>query len=63
MKTTKQRIMDLVHFAVPVVYPIKGETILKYKTLIKDPTTKYIWLAIFGNEFGNLAQGNTKTNT
>jgi len=42
---------------------ITGETITKYRKLIKDPHTKDIWSLAFGKEFGNLAQGDEVTGT
>ena len=42
MQANKQRIPDLAHFAMPMVYQITGETILKCKTLIKYPETEKI---------------------
>ena len=35
----------------------------KYQKLAKDPLLKERWTAAFGKEFGNLAQGDDKTET
>jgi hypothetical protein len=46
-----------------VIHPVTGESITKYKTLVNDPITARTWTRAFGKEFGNLAQGDTTTNT
>ena len=51
------------HFCAPVIHPVTGESITKYKKLIDDPITARTWSRAFGKEFGNLAQGDTATNT
>jgi len=51
------------HFCAPVIHPVTGESITKYKKLIDDPITQRIWSRAFGKEFGNLAQGDATTNT
>ena len=51
------------HFCAPVIHPVTGESITKYKKLVDDPITQHIWSRAFGKEFGNLAQGDAATNT
>ena len=51
------------HFCAPVIHPITGESIAKYNKLQADPHLRDIWARAFGKEFGNLAQGDTGTNT
>ncbi len=51
------------HFCAPVIHPVTGESITKYKKLVDDPITRHIWSRAFGKEFGNLAQGDAATNT
>ena len=51
------------NYCAPVTHPITGETITNYKKLIADPLTATTWAQAFGKEFGNLAQGDAKTNT
>jgi hypothetical protein len=51
------------HFCAPVIHPVTGESITKYKKLIEDPITARTWARAFGKEFGNLAQGDNTTNT
>ncbi len=51
------------HFCAPVIHPVTGASITKYKTLVNDPLTSYTWSRAFGKEFGNLAQGDEVTNT
>jgi hypothetical protein len=51
------------HFCAPVIHPVMGESITKYKKLVDDPITQHIWARAFGKEFGNLAQGDAATNT
>ena len=46
-----------------VIHPTTGEAITKYKTLQNDPLLRDTWARAFGKEFGNLAQGDTTTNT
>jgi len=46
-----------------VIHPATGESITKYKCLQNDPLLKDTWARAFGKEFGNLAQGDTATNT
>jgi hypothetical protein len=55
--------INLDHLCAPVVHPVTGETITKYPKLAKDPVTRDLWTTAFGKEFGNLAQGDLKTNT
>ena len=55
---------DLEHFAgAGVINPTTGETITKYRTLVKYPETREIWMLAFRKELGGLAQGYRKTNT
>ena len=53
--------VDIDHFCNGVVHPVTGETITKYKTLVRDPITNEIWSTAFGKEIGNMAQGDLKT--
>ena len=53
--------VDIEHLCAHVIHPVTGETITKYRKLIKDPHTKDIWLLAFGKEFENLAQGDKVT--
>jgi len=46
-----------------VIHPTTGESITKYKRLQNDPLLRDTWARAFGKEFGNLAQGDTTTNT
>ena len=55
--------IKLEHFCAPVVHPVSWETILKYQTLARDPVTKETWTTAWGKEWGNLSQGEEKTNT
>ena len=55
--------VDVKHFCAPVVHPITGETITQYQKLKDDPATKDIRNTAFGKEFGNMAQGDKKTDT
>ena len=55
--------IELEHFCPLVVHPVSGETISKYHILAKDPLTKETWTIAWGKEWGNLAQGDEKTNT
>ena len=51
------------HFCASVIHPVTGESIAKYNKLQADPLLQDIWARTFGKEFGNLAQGDTVTNT
>ena len=51
----------LEHFCTPVIHPITGKIVSKYKELANDPETSEVWRTAFGNEFGGLAQGDNKT--
>ena len=53
--------LDIEHFCAPVVHPITGETISKYKKLMTDSVLGETWATAFGKEFGNLAQGDNRT--
>ena len=53
--------IDIEHFCNGVQHPTTGETITKYKTIIKIPQMSEVWTTAFGKEFGNLAQGDAKT--
>jgi hypothetical protein len=46
-----------------VIHPTTGESITKYTRLQNDPLLRDTWARAFGKEFGNLAQGDTATNT
>ena len=52
--------INIEHFCAPVIHPVTYETISKYQKLSKDPYAKDIQRKEFGEEFGNLAQGNNK---
>jgi len=49
------------HYAMPMVHPVTGETILSYKKLMKDPVTVEMWQTAFGKDFGGMRQGDDKT--
>jgi hypothetical protein len=51
------------HYAMPMVHPVTGETILSYKKLMKDPVTAETWQTAFGKDFGGMCQGDDKTGT
>ena len=53
--------VDIEHFCAPVVHPVTGETISKYRKLMRDSVLGEIWSTAFGKEFGNLAQGDDRT--
>ena len=53
--------VDTEHMCTAVVHPETGETITKYKILAKDRAAWKIWQTAFGKEFGNLSQGDLKT--
>ena len=55
--------IKLEYLCAPVVHPVSGETMSKYQTLAKYPITKETWTTAWGKEWGNLAQGDKKTNT
>eukprot|EP00804_Cyclotella_cryptica_P000699 CCRYP_000983-RA/>CCRYP_000983-RA protein AED:0.36 eAED:0.37 QI:0/0/0/1/1/1/5/0/509 len=52
---------DIEHMCAGVVHPTTGETITSYKKLIACPLLRDVWTTAFGKEFGNLAQGDKKT--
>eukprot|EP00804_Cyclotella_cryptica_P012930 CCRYP_002289-RA/>CCRYP_002289-RA protein AED:0.24 eAED:0.24 QI:0/0/0/1/0.5/0.33/3/0/1110 len=52
---------DIDHMCAGVVHPTTGETITSYKKLIACPLLRDVWTTAFGKEFGNLAQGDRKT--
>eukprot|EP00804_Cyclotella_cryptica_P008031 CCRYP_004537-RA/>CCRYP_004537-RA protein AED:0.47 eAED:0.59 QI:0/0/0/1/0/0/2/0/135 len=52
---------DIAHICAGVVHPTTGETITSYKKLIACPLLRDVWTTAFGKEFGNLAQGDRKT--
>jgi hypothetical protein len=49
------------HFASPMVHPVTGETISRYKKLMNNPATAEIWQMAFGKDFGGMVQGDNKT--
>ncbi len=49
------------HYANPMVHPITGETISRYKKLMNDPATAEVWQTAIGKDFGGMCQGNNKT--
>jgi hypothetical protein len=51
------------HYAMPMVHPVKGETISSYKKLMKDPVTAETWQTAFGKDFRGMCQGDDKTGT
>ena len=51
------------HYAMQMVHPVTGETILSYKKLMKDPVTVETWQTAFGKDFGGMCQGEDKTGT
>jgi hypothetical protein len=52
---------NIEHFCAPVIHPITGKTISKYKTLAVDPVMNETWTTALGKEFGIIAQGDNKT--
>ena len=40
--------MNLEHYAIPMVHPVTGEAISRYKKLMKDPVTAETWQTAFG---------------
>ena len=61
--TTHKAATHLQHFCAPVIHSITGESIKKCKRLTKYPAIRELWNTEFGTEWGNLAQGDTKTVT
>ena len=53
---------NMYHFAVPV-HLTTGKTISNNKKLATNNVTHDILAKVFGKEFGNLAQGDSKTKT
>ena len=51
------------HVCAPVIHPITGQTITTYSKLQRDPLLQDVWATAFGKEFGNLAQGDQRTQT
>ena len=49
--------LELEHVANGVVHPVTKETITNYKTLIKDPIMREVWMEAMAKELGHLAQG------
>ena len=49
------------HYANPMVHPVTGKTISRYKKLMHDPGTAEVWQTAFGKDFGGTAQGCAKT--
>jgi hypothetical protein len=49
------------HFANPMVHPVTGKTILRYKKLMHDPATAEFWQTALCKDFGGMAQGDNKT--
>lgn len=49
--------LHLDHVCNGVVHPVTGETITKYKKLIRDPLTKAVWERAMCYELGRLSQG------
>ena len=52
--------VDIAYFCAPIVHPITGETISKYKRLTLAQATKETWTTAFGKDSGNMAQGGDK---
>ena len=46
---------NLQHYANPMVHPVTGNIISRYKKAIKDPSIAKLWKTDFGKEFGGLA--------
>ena len=46
-----------------VVHQVTGNTVTKYRHLVKDPETKNVCMITFGNEIGRVAQGDQRTST
>ena len=49
--------LGLEHVANGVVHPVTKETITNYKTLVKDPIMREVWMEAMAKELGRLAQG------
>ena len=54
---------DITHFCAPVIHPMTGKVITQYKELSRDIELSNVWTTAFGKEFGNLTQGDHKTET
>ncbi len=48
------------HYANPMVHPITGKTISSYCKLMNALTTAEVWQTAFGEDFGEMAQGDNK---
>ncbi len=46
---------NYVHFALPMVHLMTGETITSYKHLMHNPKTSEVWQTAFGKDFGGMA--------
>ena len=55
--------LDMEHFCAPVVHPKTGKVITKYQKLANDPDPEIreTWRNGLGKEFGNMAQGDKRT--
>jgi hypothetical protein len=52
---------DFEHYAMPMIHPVTGKIISRYKRLMNDPATAEIWMTAFGKDFGGMSQGDNKT--
>ena len=48
------------HYAMPMIHPVTGKSILSYRRLMKDPANAETWMTVFGKDFGGMSQGNNK---
>jgi hypothetical protein len=53
--------VNIEHYANPMVHPVTGRTISRYKKLMHDLATAEVWQTAFGKDFGGMAQGCNKT--
>ncbi len=60
MKHAKM-LIDIEHYANPMVHPITGSIISSYKKLMHNLATAEVWQTAFGKDFGGMAQGCNKT--
>ena len=60
---TQAKTTHLENLCATVIHPITGKFVTNYKKLSKYPATREVWTTEFGNEWGNLEQGDHKTGT
>jgi hypothetical protein len=52
--------IDLEHYAMPMIHPVTGATIISYCKLMNNLATAEILMTAFGKDFGGMSQGNNK---